>query len=584
MALYRFCCTLCTLVCLLLAHGIQAHVDKESLRRYKTAKKYYAASDYVAAKATFASVLNAAEENDITPYALFYYALSAYHNEEPTLAEKTFATIVETYPDWEQQDEAWYWLGQLRFEADDPSAGLDRLAHITDEALAVPLGQMKAYFLAQLDDICLLQTLLRRYPEDRVVAQVLFDRVAHQPLISRDLNLLNMLAHNFGLKLEENTSLKDVASLKKDSYNVGVFFPFFVDEVDYEEESSLLFVIALYQGIQAAVTALSAQGIKINLFAYDTKKDPVTTAALLKQEEIKGMDLIIGPLYATTIPLVAAFARKHKINLFNPLSKNTDFVGDNPFAFLFQPSLETQARSAAEFTLQDTDGELNVGIVYGDLAEDAMQARLYKQRIEAGMGKEVAFMLPIADEALYRTENKLQEPSVVVDEDPEEEGDQEPISLEGLTHLYVASKDELSVANMLSIIETLAHSPRIIGHEAWLQHSSFAFDQLRQHRLYFVAPNYIDYEKEAIHAFRSSFYDRFAQYPSLYACIGYEMMVFLGRMLAQHGVYFQKSWDSTSHQGIIFEGATYGPHHDNQSVPILQFKKGQLIICNQERE
>lgn len=36
-----------------------------------------------------------AGKNDITPYALFYYALSAYYYEEPTLAESTFTTIVE---------------------------------------------------------------------------------------------------------------------------------------------------------------------------------------------------------------------------------------------------------------------------------------------------------------------------------------------------------------------------------------------------------------------------------------------------------------------------------------------------------
>ena len=576
MSPHRLCFTL---ACLLLARGVLAHVDRASLEKYKTAKKYYAASDYVAAKATLASMINAEEKNDIIPYARFYYALSAYHNGEPTLAENTFTKIAEEYPDWEQKDEVWYWLGQLRFEAQDPSAGLDRLANITDKAFSAPLGQMKTYFLEQLGDIFLLQTLLRQHPEDQAIAKVLFDKVAKQPLISRDLDLLNTLAHDFDLGLEEANPLKEAVSLKKDGYNVGVFVPFFVDEVDYEEESSIFFVIALYQGIQAAVASLAEQGIKINLFAYDTKKDPVTTAALLKQEEVKGMDLIISPFYAATLPLVAAFAQKHKINLFNPLSENTDAVGDNPFSFLFQSSLETQARSAAEFTLKDADGELNVGIVHGDSEVDAMQARIYKQCIEYGMGKEVALILPIT-EAVFSTDNELKESSEDVDEVSEEEN-KESISLDNLTHLYVASRDELTVARILSALETLKHPPRIIGHEAWLHHSSFTFDQLKQHRLYFVAPNYIDYEKKAIHVFRNSFYDRFAQYPTRYACIGYEMMTFLGRMLAQHGVYFQKHWEKTLYPGIIFEGAAYGTHHDNQHVPIIQFKKDQFLICNQ---
>lgn len=566
--------------CLLLAHTtVLARVDKELLQTYKVAKQYYAASDYAAAKAALVPLINTETKNDITPYALFYYALATYSQGESSLAESTFTTIVEEYPAWEQQDEVWYWLGQLRFEEKDYGAGLDRLARITDKTLAAPSEQMKVYFLRQLDDIFLLQTLFSQYPKDQDVARVLFDKIAHQPLISRDLDLLNVLACNFNFSLEEQHPLKETIPLKKDKYNVGVFFPFFVDEVDYEEESSNSFVIALYQGIKAAVAVLIDQGIEINLFAYDTKKDPVTTAALLEQEEVKGMDLIIGPLYAATIPLVAEFARAHQINLFNPLSENTDVVGDNPFVFLFKSSLETQARKAAEFTLQNSNQEINVGIVYGTSKADAMQAHTYKRCMEHNTGKEVALMLSITPEEVQNSLNVLREAGEGVGAEQATKN-KELISLDGLTHLYVAAKDELTVANVLSTVTMLKASPCIIGHEEWLRHSSFTFDQLKQHRLYLVAPDYIDYTKAGIHEFRSSFYDRFAQYPTTYACIGYDMMLFLGHMLAQYGVYFQQHWTKESHPRSIFESAAYGIHHDNQQVPIVQFRKDRFVICN----
>ena len=154
------------------------------------------------------------------------------------------------------------------------------------------------------------------------------------------------------------------------------------------------------------------------------------------------------------------------------------------------------------------------------------------------------------------------------------------MSLDGLTHLYVAPKDELIVANLLSAVATLKHPPRIIGHEEWLHHSLFTFDQLKQHHLFLVAPDHIDYKKACIHEFRSSFYDYFAQYPITYACTGYEMMLFLGRMLAQHGVYFQMHWEKESYPGAIFEGIAYGVHHDNQHVPIVQFQKDRFVVCN----
>ena len=97
-----------------------------------------------------------------------------------------------------------------------------------------------------------------------------------------------------------------------------------------------------------------------------------------------------------------------------------------------------------------------------------------------------------------------------------------------------------------------------------------------------MAPDHIDYKKEGIYDFRSNFYDQFAQYPTYYACKGYDMMLFLGHMLSQHGVYFQKHWTKQFYPGAIFEGAAYGLHHDNQHVPIVQLQNDTFVICNQE--
>jgi Periplasmic binding protein len=580
MSPHRLCVAL---LCLLLAHTVLAGAGGEQLKEYKAARKHYATSNYAAAKAMLAPLTKIEGNNHLVPYALFYYALSAYYNGEPALAANTFTTIIEKHPGWEQRDEVWYWLSQLQFEAGDYSAGLDKLTNITDKKLEKSSRQMKVCFLRQLDDTIALQALFRQYPEDRDIAEMLFNKVAQQPSLSRDPGLLNTLARDFNLSWKELDALKGSISFKKDSYNVGIFLPFFVEEVDYEEESSNLFVIELYQGIKVAVTELAEQGIKINLFAYDTKKDPVTTATLLEQDEVKGLDLIIGPLYSATIPLVAEFARLHQINFFNPLSENTEVVGDNPLAFLFKSSLETQARKAAEFTLQNAEEKLSVGILYGTSKADTMQAHTYKQCIEHSTGQEVTLMLPITPEEAqsYLNAPRGADPGIVVDE-VAEGADKIPLSLDGLTHIYVASKNEIIIASLLNAVEMLERPLCVIGHEAWLRQNALTFEQLKRLHLYFVAPDYIDYEKAGIYEFRSNFYEHFAQYPTIYACTGYEMMLFLGRMLAQYGVYFQKHWDQRFYQGVIFAGVVYGTNHDNQHVPVVQFQKDRFMICNQE--
>lgn len=559
---------------------VLAHVDKKELNHYKLAKRYYNASDYVTAKEILAPWLGAEEPHGLTPYALFYYALSAYNNNEPKLAANTFEKIVTAYPDWEQNDEVWCWLGQLKLEAADYDAGLSCLAQVVDQTLTTHIGSMKIHFLRRLDNLTMLHNIFKRYPEDPYIATVLCEKIAQQPRIHRDFDLWSELTKKFNLQAQAFDPYKELVSLKKDAYNVGVFLPFFIDEVDYEEASSNLFVIALYQGIKAAVTDLAEQGIQINLFAYDTKRNAEITAALLQKEEIKTLDLIIGPLYPATIALVTDFAHKNRINVFNPLSENEDVVGDYPFVFLFQASLATQAKQTAAFTLQDGAMPCNVGIIHGTSPADILQAHTYKQYITHHTGQEVACMLPITPEEAQHIPDTSKQPLQAEESRETAIIADASATLNQLTHIYIASKDELIVAYLLSTLAALQHKPCIIGHAGWLYHSSFTLEHLQQNRLCLVAPDHIAYDKIDIHTFRNRFYDQFGQYPNLYACKGYEMMRFLGHMLAQYGIYFQKQWAASYYQGTIFEGITYGAHNDNQHVPIVQLQKGQFIVLN----
>ena len=576
---------------MLVAHNAWAQQPSEAmLQAYKRAKAHYIAAEYDTAKELLIPLIEDLEQPTVlTPYALFYYALATYHSGEPPLAESTFSTLVEEFPSWSQVDEAHYWLAHLRFEAQDYLAALARIQVIESSAVQKAALKLKRYFLSIVTETATLQSLLHRHPQDKDIAQVLFDKIVHQPLPRQDIALLDKLTSQFGFQYTRRDPLKHLRTTHKAQYKVAVLLPFFLDEIDYKDEKSAHpFIVSLYKGLKVAVAQLAQQGIHIQLLAYDTKKDPIATAALLESPALSDVDLIIGPLYAATIPLVTAFAQARQINLFNPLSENADVVGHNPFTFLFKPSEETQAREAAEFTASNADSEINVGIVYGTAQADSNRAHAYKQHIERLTGQEVGLMLRIdvqgAQGFLDKIRKILNPPPKSTEEKEEEDTEPEANPLEGLTHIYVASKDALIAANFLSAVEMCKLKVCVIGHEAWLRQSTSSFDQLRRCKLHMVAPNYIDYSQPAIYDFRKAYYTYYKQYPDDYACTGYEMMLLLGNMLAQHGTYFQKHWRSHGYYpGTLFSGAMYGQHHDNQHVPIIKFKGAQLVICNASR-
>jgi len=552
-----------------------AHTAEDShLTLYQQAKEQYDQANYATCQELLKPLLETDQPIATTPYAFFYYALAAYRQSMPEVAAQTFTKLIQQYPTWHQRHEVLYWLAQLRFEQPDHLAAFSYLAQIEDPTFEASILQMKTHFLSKAISPHLLTILFNQYPHDSTIAKAWLQQQVQLPFMQQDTNRIRQVAQQLKLLDWLYDPLSELSSIKKDTYHVAIFLPFFIDEVNYEEKTSHHFVIDLYQGIQAAVEKLHQEGMPIEVHAYDTKKSADVTAELLEKKEMEHMDLFIGPLYASTFPLVADFAKIHGINLFNPLSVNSSVVGNNPFVYLLKPSLETQARQAAHFTLKQPDfQDARIGVVYTNAPEDVLKANIYKQYIEQCSGKSVERMLELNLETLQQLLNRFRNTKK-----KDTNTGQESFEIDDLSHIYIASQDELLVANVLSTIQIKKLHPCIIADEVWLKKSIVTVDQLEQLHINFVAPEYIDYSKESLHEFRGGFYDQFGVYPNYYAMLGYDMMFFLGKMLFQYGTYFQKHWKQDMVAGQVLAGFAYGTHHDNQNVPVIRFQDSQFVV------
>ena len=562
------------------SHLVAYTVPDELFDIYQTAKGYYKLAEYEKCQAILAPYLATESPTAITPYMGFYYALAAYKHGTPDIAETTFLQLLKTHADWEQSNEVLYWLAQFRFEKGDYQQALSYLDTIEDVHFVLPIQHMKRHFLQQGIAPQLFTLLLKQYPEDNIIAQEWLKQQIQLPFIQQDQLLMQQVAKKWKLLKWLYDPLAKLSSIKKDTYHVAVFLPFFIDTFNYEENKNNYFIIELYQGIQAAVGQLQQEGKNIIIHAYDTKKNAAITAALLEQEELKNMDLFIGPLYAETVPLVADFAKEHGINLFNPLSSNAaHIVGNNPFVYLLQPSVETQVKTAADFALHQAknDPDIKIGVVYTDTPQDTYKANLYKAYIEQHGDVAINTMLAFDFNTLQELLHSFREKDL-----KNAKHYPEVSMLKDLTHVYIASQDELLVANILSIVQISNPNCRIVGDETWLKKSMITSNQLQQMHISFIAPTYIDYTAESLRNFRKHFYTQFKVYPNYYATIGYDMMYFLGTMLHRYGTYFQKHWQEAIIPGKILAGFQYGHHHDNQYVPIIRFKNEQFIVVNQE--
>lgn len=555
------------------------------LEQYEQAKHMYKEGSYAEAKLLFDALKKLHHDTPLAPYIYFYYALAAYYNGEKELATQNFAWIHLQFPLWNKQNETLYWCAQCKFEEGKFYEALTLLSLIQDKRMSEAILKVKKYFLKKIEDCDYLQALVAHFPNEPIIKQILYKKAAHQAYITQDFSLVHALANQYNFRNYAYDPLRNLKSKRKDSYRVAVFFPFFVEELNYESCTDQ-FVIDLYQGIKAAIEELAQEGVAITLFSFDTKNNPKVTADLLAQEEMKCMDLIIGPLYPSTIPLVASFAKKHKINFVNPISTNSSIISGNPFAFLFQPSLEACAQKAAWLTLSDIRMKLIahpcIAVFYGTAREDVLQAELYRQIIEQELGRDVDFVLQFSNnntiKDFFDKIGKSEEEEEAVNEEGVEKQEEKHLDLKNITHIYVPSQHEMLVSSVVNLPFKLDIHPHIVGHEQWVKKEIINLNQLKKLPIFFLAPSYIDFNKPALTAFREKFFEKTAHQSNYYNYVGYEMMLFFGKMLATYGIYFQKEWENVDHAGILFQGVHYGKHHSNQRVPVLRFNQSRFIV------
>jgi len=552
--------------------------------QYEHAKQMYQSGHYSEAKLLFSALKSKEEVLSLMPYFCFYYALSCHYNQEEALAKQSFFDLLSRFPCWNKCDEVRYWSAQFKFKDQQPVEALTLIASIKDKGLVQPVLSMKKYFLKKIENIQILEELLDKFPTDSVIKKILSKKAVYSAYLTQDDGLIDRLKANYNCFIHVYDPLARLTSTQKEVYSVAILLPFFMDELDYEDCKDQ-FVIELYQGIKLALEVLKKQGIAIRLFTFDTKKDPVVTAALLAQKEMKHMDLIIGPLYPDTIPLVAEFSKRYKINFVNPISTNSAIIKGNPFAFLFQPMLETYAQKAAELTLRHIhEHSLEdpvVAVFYGDTKEEISQAERYKEIMEQSLGKPLDIFVKLSSrveiEEFFSNLNQIESQEKKL-ETTEEEVQLPGIDLKRITHIYLPTQNDLLIATVVGFPFKFGISPQIIGHEQWIRKDLLTLYHLQKLPLLLLAPNYIDFNKPGLLEFRENFFKQTASLPTMQSYIGYEMMLFFGQMLGRYGNYFQKSWENMHYSGAIFQGVYYGKSHSNQHILVLKFVKDKFLI------
>ncbi|GJM30228.1 MAG: hypothetical protein DHS20C17_28630 [Cyclobacteriaceae bacterium] len=532
--------------------------------------------------------------NNFTEYATFFYALSSYYSGKTEIAKNILLQLTRKFPNWVNNHEAYYWLGKIYFEKGDYALALEQLSRIKKGDISTDVSNLKLFHLsnASVDE---LQNLYQQYQQDAEVGESLARAIGQQPLNSEQLDQLQQLVDRFNLPSEEITNQFVGQTVKKDRYKVAVCFPFLTNELNQDPRlNTNQWVLDLYQGIQLANESLNDNNVKIDLYAYDTERDSAKMAKILSLDEIKSMDLLIGPLYPGPSKLAYAFAFDEKVNILNPLSSNTEIISSNPYSFLFNPADDTQARVAGEFMKDHIDPEKKSLIIYGSRPGDSIAAFQYAETlIDQGIDVIMMDQIPTVDseqvakfvsDHLYQIFTPLSDDPVLLAEKTgvdEERQEQAFIPRSDLGHVFIASTNELIVANVIGTLDNIGAEITVMSNDRWLQSRYADFQQLERLKVYMLAPGFLDYQSDNFKNFQRKYRRRFGSIPNNYSFIGYDLMLFFGKQLYEGGTYFQNDLrENEFYPGYLFQGFSYMESNDNAHVPIIRFENGVLKQVN----
>lgn len=516
---------------------------------YYDAVYLYNTQQYLDAKNKLDELQGVIPESDpVKPYSIFYSSLCSYQLKQFKEGIFQLSQLVKLYPSWPNICECYYWLGYLNFLVGNASDGVTFLNKINDKKFKNDVYLLKKQFL-----ISNTVTTVN----DKAASSIFNDKTNDKQ------SFIN----------KRNQHLKKLPLELKDKYTVAVLLPFCINKLQPKKKSN--YITDLYTGIEVAHDKLISMGIPVDIITYDTNKSPEVVSQILYEKGFKNkVDTIIGPLYQKEIEKVKEFAQKEKINVFNPLSNNSDIINNNDFTFLFQPSIETQALAAARYTEnQVIKTDNNIGIIYTSSQEDCLMANTYYNYVSKLENANIALMQCIDEDRVknilfdFKENVKLKKQGKPYDKLIDD--------ILGLSHIFIASKkDELLVNNMLALLDLIKYKPKIIGSLSWLKFDSLDPSQLNRLGVILISPEYINNKKDSLNEFKLQYIKRFKKIPSYYAYVGYELMMYIGNMLNEGGKYFQKK--GIHYDGEIFESVYFGYNQDNQNVVITTLNENYI--------
>jgi LysM repeat protein len=291
--------------------------------------------------------------------------------------------------------------------------------------------------------------------------------------------------------------------------------------------------LEMYEGILLAADTLRTLGLNINLHAFDIGSDSTELIKIIRAGKLRGMDLIIGPVYSSNLAIVADYAKEAEIPVVSPVPLYDNTVLDNNRElFLANSSLEIAQNTIARKLAEYYDSKFI--FIHADSIDTDHDAIRFRNMILSELGKKTAPEDIRFRDFLYYSKAMFDNDSI--------NRLSESLSDTSGNIIIIASEEAPVISEIIIDVHSLSkrYNVRVFGYPVMRDLDNldpkyfFDLDQL------IYTSYWLDYSKENILKFNTAFRQKFLTEPEekSYAWQGYDIAYFFLSGLALHGKEF----------------------------------------------
>ena len=375
------------------------------------------------------------------------------------------------------------------------------------------------------------------------------------------------------------------SSDKLASYNISVLFPFYSDAYNPENDRSRKKskrAVQLYGGMKLAINKLEKEGVKMNINVFDTKGKTAVTNELMRRGDVYSADVIFGPFRSDNLKIGAAIAQEIKKPFISPMNPSDKITANNPYFIQAKPSLSAHCEAITDHLL-NTYTPTQVVLVVRDKVGERERIKMFQDAL--------------ASKLKSKDGEKFREYLVTDYGNEFENMDFTNYMLEGAPTVFVVPSwsSESFINNVLRKIRLvkLENEVRVYGMPQWKDYERVSYDYYEVLDVHVSSDNQLDRSKTNIQNFARAYFDKFGEMPTEDAYYGYDMTLYMGKMLVKHGSQFQTQIDAEPFMGLTtgfefesvynlsdddFETAPI-KYIENKHVDILRFKEFKFQLA-----